>query len=46
MERRRSIQGSGWTHYEFGWSDVTERPNAAKVELAAILDPNVVALAG
>ena len=37
MARRRSIQASGWDHYEYGWSDVTETPMAVRAELAAIL---------
>jgi hypothetical protein len=31
--RRRSIVASGWTHYEYGWSDVVERAAATRAEL-------------
>jgi hypothetical protein len=37
MARRRSIQASGWHHYEYGWSEVTEAPTTTRLELAAIL---------
>jgi hypothetical protein len=37
MARRRSIQASGWTIYEFGWSDVTETPHLVRAELARTL---------
>jgi hypothetical protein len=37
MARRRSIQASGWDHYEYGWSDVTEGADATRAELARTL---------
>jgi len=36
-ERRRSIQASGWDHYEYGWSEVTETPELVRAELAVLL---------
>jgi hypothetical protein len=37
MARRRSIQASGWDHYPYGWSDVTESAAATRAELQRIL---------
>ena len=37
MARRRSIQATGWDHYEYGWSDVTEAPMTVRDELAKLL---------
>ena len=37
MERRRSIQATGWSHYEFGWSDATELAAATRADLARLL---------
>jgi hypothetical protein len=40
MARRRSIQATGWDHYEYGWSEVTETPDLVRGELARLLtDP-------
>ena len=39
MERRRSITASGWDHYEYGWSDVSENAQSTRNQLAAILAP-------
>jgi hypothetical protein len=40
MARRRSIQATGWDHYEYGWSDVTETPEDTRAELARLLAPS------
>jgi hypothetical protein len=37
MARRRSIQATGWDHYEYGWSEVTETAAAVRAELARTL---------
>jgi len=35
--RRRSIQATGWDHYEYGWAEVTETPDLVRHELEALL---------
>jgi hypothetical protein len=37
MARRRSIQASGWDHYEYGWADVMETQDDVRAELARTL---------
>jgi len=36
-ERRRSLEESGWTMYEYGWADVTERPASVSAEIEALI---------
>ena len=32
-ERARSITGSGWDHYEYGWHEATETPDAIRTDV-------------
>jgi hypothetical protein len=36
LVRSRSITAAGWRHYRYGWSDVHQRPQAVRTELAAV----------